>query len=437
MKNFPLKQYSAVLLPLLIAGSSICLLRNYFFPQFQILMGILIAPFVFRVREKGVFSNRYFYAALLFLLAYYTLCMKLFLFLALGAFLFYSIESRFGKIGLLPLIFLISISPALHYLVTMFTFSLRLAMSHYAADLLNAVGYPVTCHGNYFTLPDGFIFNVDKACLGLNMFNTGLAFTTLLLGLSEKKWRSTLPLFHLCMTFVTACALLIASNFLRIVIIVLFKSMPGTLSHELIGIFSLLVYVALPLHWLINKQVKKYGRQPQVYTPVLRMRRTAFVFPLIAFTLLFFSFKSVEQKSKTVVTDEKLEKLILKGFSKTRRQDSVMEFRKDSLLVYIKPAVKAFESDHPPALCWKGSGFDVEQVEETSIGNRVILTAQVRKDATKQYTAWWYDNGTIKTTDQWTWRLAKGEPFRIINITCKSRGELLMHCRDFLERKIF
>jgi exosortase N len=269
------------------------------------------------------------------------------------------------------------------------------------------------------------------------MFNTGLAFTTLLIGIAEKKWQRTLPLFQMCLTFVSTCALLIVANFLRIVVIVLFKSMPRTLSHDLIGLFSLLTYVAMPMNWIINKQVKKFGREPQAQSQEIRLPHTKFAFPLIAFALLFYSFKSVEQKSKTVVKDEKLEKLQLKGFSKTRRQDSVMEFRKSNLLLYIKPAVKAFESDHPPALCWKGSGFDVEQVEEIKVGNHFILIAELKNDTVKQYTAWWYDNGTIKTTDQWTWRLAKGEPFRIINLTCTSKEELLMHCRDFLKRKMF
>ena len=114
-----------------------------------------------------------------------------------------------------------------------------------------------------------------------------------------------------------------------------------------------------------------------------------------------------------------------------------MEYRKDSLLVYIKPAVRAFESDHPPVLCWKGAGFEVEQVSEVMVGNSKLLMAVIKKGRITRYTAWWYDNGTVKTADQWTWRLSKGEPFRIVNLTTGDRAELLQSCREFLAKKLF
>lgn len=432
------KKYRDFILPVLILGSSCFLLRNYFFPSFQIVLGLLIAPFVFRIREKQVFSNRYFYISALCTVCYYFLSMKLFLFLGLGAFLFYSVESRFGKIGFLPFLFLVCVSPALHYVVTVFTFTLRLALSSHAAGLMNAAGYAVQCSGNYFILPDGFTFNVDKACLGLNMFNTGLALTTLLIGLMEKRSEKTLGILQLGLLYTSCCGLLILTNFLRIVTIVFFRSMPGTLSHELIGMFSMILYVAAPLYFLTRQVVKRYGKEMilQPVAPFLMVRKNG-VFPVIAFAMLFYSFTSVERASKTLIRDAKLEQLSLPGFSKAKKEDGVMEYRKDSLLVYIKPAVKAFESDHPPVLCWQGSGFEVEQVSEVNIGPHTLLMAAIKKGSITRYTAWWYDNGTIKTTHQWTWRLAKGEPFRIVNLTTGSREELLHNCREFLAKKLF
>lgn len=414
------------------------LLRDYFFPQLQVILAMLVAPFVFKIRKQSAPVSRYFYLSLLFTGIYYILCMKLFLFLGIGCLLFYSIENNFGKIGFLPFIFLVSISPALHYVVTLFTFTLRLWLSHYAAGLLNAIHVNVTCCGNYFILADGFTFNVDKACLGLNMFNTGLALTCLLIGLSESKQLKSLPVLQLMITFISACLLLIVANFLRIIMIVLFRSMPGTASHELIGMFSLIAYMAAPVYFLITRLLKRYGTLPVEYAPGrFSGWQYSVALPAIAFACLFFSFTSVEHSLKTVVRDQKLETLQLEGFYKLKKEDGVMEYRRDSLLVYIKPAIKMFESDHPPALCWRGSGFDVEQVSEIEVLHYKVLMATIKKGNKTQYTAWWYDNGLIKTDSQWHWRMAKGEPFRIINITATTKKELLLNCRLFLSKKLF
>lgn len=433
-----IKKYGQFALPLLIVFCSIYFLKNYFFPQFQIILAVVVAPFIFRIKEQFVYSDRYFYVSIFCVVAYYCLYMKLFLFLALGTFLFYSIESRFGKIGLLPLIFLICISPALRYIITTFTFTLRLALSYYAAELLNSIGYPVQCNGNYFTLSDGFTFNVDKACLGLNMFSTGLALTTLMIGFTEKRWMKSLSFIHLIGIFATACCLLVTANFLRILLIVFFRSLPGTTSHELIGIFSMIIYMAFPVYVLVNYLVKHFAREQAIRSTQARPSfNKRIVIPVGVFALLFFSFKNVEQNSKTIVKDSKLEKLVLNGFTKVKKQDGVMEYRRDSLLVYIKPAVRVFESDHPPALCWKASGFDVEQISEINVNNTMILMATIKRGVNTQYTAWWYDNGKIKTTSQWLWRFSKAEPFRIVNLTSRYKAELIVSCKEFLEKNLF
>lgn len=433
-----LSRYKGLALPLLIVSCAAFLLRGYFFPSFQIMLGILVAPFVFRIRDKGSRSGRYFYISVLCTACYYFLSMKLFLFLGLGSFLFYSIESRFGTIGALPFLFLLCISPALHYTVNVFTFTLRLSLSSHAAGLLNAVGYAVECSGNYFTLPDGFTFNVDTACLGLNMFNTGLALATLLTGLMEKRSGRQLTVFQLGLIYVSCCGLLILANFLRILTIVFFRSLPGTLSHELIGMFAMIAYVAAPLYFLTRLVIRRYGKEPALQSQQAPfMTKRHLVFPLLAFALLFYSFTSVERTSKTLMRDVKLEQLHLPGFTKAKKEDGVMEYRKDSLLVYIKPAVRAFESDHPPVLCWQGAGFTVEQVAPLKLNGVTLLMAVIKKGQITRYTAWWYDNGAVKTTDQWAWRLSAGEPFRIVNLTTGSKEELLLHCRTFLAKRLF
>lgn len=433
-----LKKLSLWSLPLLVTAVAVVLLRNYFFPPFQIILCLLIAPFVLSIKEKQQRSSRYFFISLLFFTAYCLVCTKLFLFFGLGSLLLYSIESRFGKTGLLCFIFLICISPALHYAVNTFTFTLRLNMSAGAAGLLNYSGFAVENNGNYFTLPDGTNFNVDKACLGLNLFNSGLAFTTLLAGIAEKKHSRSFSFLQILLVFFTSCLLLVCANFLRIITIVVFRSMPGTLSHELIGLFSMLVYVLLPVNFLINCLIKYASLEnPEKKISPSNYSLKNIAFPLIAFALLFISCSRAENYTKSTRRDPVLEQLVIDGFTRAKKEGGVMEYRKDDLLVYIKPAVKIFESDHPPVLCWQAAGFNVEQVSKIKVAGTTILVAQIRKEKITAYTGWWYDNGPVKTTDQWTWRLSGGEPFRIINVTAPNREELIRACRNFLSKNLF
>lgn len=426
-----------VVLPVLVILCGFVLLRNYFFPSLQIVLAVMVAPFIFRLR-KGITSNRYLYISLLLLCLYMISSMKVFLFLSVGSLLFFTIEGYVGLIGFLPFVFLLSISPALHYAVNIFTFDLRIGLSHISSEFLNYIGFKVQCYGNYFILPDGFKFNVDKACLGLNMFNTGLALSVLMIGLAEKKSERTLNITALFFVMLTSGLFLVLANLMRIITIVWFRSLPNTFSHEVIGILSLLLYMALPMALLINKTVSRFGKS--LYSSesfFLSFNKRKAVVTICACALLCFSFMKIEKDSKNVVKDLKVEKLTLPGYTKSKKEDGVYEFRRDSILIYVKPAVKPFESDHPPALCWKASGFDVEDVTETNIGGNTILVAQLKKESITQYTAWWYDNGSIKTTDQWVWRLNKGEPFRIINITAQNKQAMLKECERFLKLKLF
>jgi exosortase N len=415
------------------------LLKDYFIPGLQIILGIMAAPFVFRIKEKGVFSNRYALASILFIAAYSILHIHMLLFFGVGCALFFTIESRFGKIGILPFLFLICICPAMHYLVNTFTFSIRLALSKYAAIALNAIGIHVTNYGNYFVRPDGFSFSVDTACIGLNMFNTGLCLVVLMVAFTEQRSRKDLNLFFTGIIMMVTVVLLILTNFLRIIGLVFFKSMPGTIGHDMIGIFSLIFYMAVPVYFLTIFLFRKFGK-PYNET-VTETNPVSFRKQIIATcglcVCLLVSGIAVDYYDNLIIKDEKLAQLELAGFSRTVKEDGVIEFRKNDVLIYIKPANKAYESDHPPNMCWQGSGFHLEEINETKFGSFNIMTATLKKDERVQYTAWWYDNGISKTISQWEWRTSSGEPYRTINITTNSKEELDHLCEDYLKKKLF
>jgi exosortase N len=426
-------------LPALVLATGVYLLKDYFIPGLQIILGMMVAPFVFRIKEKGVFSNRYAFVSAVFMFGYCFLHIYMLLFFAIGCLLFFTIESRLGKIGILPFLFLICICPAMHYIVNTFTFSIRLALSKYAAIALNTIGIPVTNHGNYFVLSDGFIFSVDTACIGLNMFNTGLCLVILMLGFAAQRSRKDLNIFFTGTILAASVVLLILTNFLRIIGLVFFKSMPETIGHDMIGIFSLILYMAVPVYFLINFLVKKFGNSYSEsnteHHPVSFPKQ---MFATVSLCIcLVASGYFVNYYDHIIIKDEKLAKLELAGFSRTIKEDGVIEFRKGNILIYVKPANKAYESDHPPNMCWQGSGFHLEEINESKCGSYTIMTATLKKDELVQYTAWWYDNGSSKTISQWEWRTSSGEPYRTINITTNNKEELNKLCNAYLKKKLF
>lgn len=359
---------------------------------------------------------------------------------------------------MLPFLFLIAISPAMHYVVNTFTFSLRLELSKYSAMLLNRIGMAVQNKGSYFIMPNGNEFNVDTACIGLNMFNTGLAVMLLMIGFSEQRTKNKLNVYSLLIIFTATIFCLILTNLFRIVGLVLFKSPPETLQHDLIGIASLILYTLLPIYFLITflqkkqkliiptkiKLAKKSSLKIEdlgvcnkdAKNKTSSFKRNALLTILTSILLITIS-TIVKSEKKESIKDEKLARLVLKGFEKQFKEDGVVEFSKNNVLIYIKPSAKGYASDHPPSICWQGAGFKLEEITEIEIDNHKILSAILKKEDFIQYTAWWYDNGTDKTINQWKWRLTKGESYRIVNVTTNNKQQLDSLCDYYLKQKLF
>lgn len=435
--NLKLASFSNYLLPFITAIIAVFLLKDYFIPGIQIALGIMVAPFIFRI-QKHNYSYRYAYLFLLFLSAYYLLHIYVLLFISVGCLIFFSIECQNGKIGILPFLFLICISPAMHYISNVFTFSLRLELSKYAAQILNLIGMAVKNKGSYFVLADGSSYSVDTACIGLNMFNTGLTASLLLIGFSEQKTKKSLSYFAISFVFIFTIVCLIFTNLIRIVTLVFFKAPPETWQHDFIGIASLSLYTMLPVYGIIYFIQKRNTQMRSAELPFLKanFKRNLLSMILCSIILIVVSQK-IKNQLKYTIKDQKLNNLYLPEYTKTTNKDGIAEFRKEGVLIYIKPASHGYESDHPPSMCWQGAGFQLENISSVRMNGYTILTAILKKDKLEQYTAWWYDNGTNKTIDQWEWRFAHGEPYRIINITTKSKSELDRLCSLYLSKNLF
>jgi hypothetical protein len=63
----------------------------------------------------------------------------------------------------------------------------------------------------------------------------------------------------------------------------------------------------------------------------------------------------------------------------------------------------------------------------------MIYTSSLEKANDKLYTAWWYDNGNLKTISQVTWRwdsFRSNRPWVLVNVTAESKPELFNQIRQ-------
>ena len=243
-------------------------LSEYLQLDLPLILCLIAAPLVFEIQNPNKFPVRAAWLAAIFLALHFVLHMQVWFLMAVGATLIYLVESRHGKMGILPWILLFLLTPMLNYLVGVFTFPIRLEMSSWAAEVLQTTGYPISVSGNLFTVNE-HTFSVDQACIGLNTMITGLVITVLLIAQGEKQANRNLPLWALAGIFLTATALLMLGNFVRIVMLALFQSPPETFSHEVIGLLALVSYLIVPIYFLIRFGIRRFG---DVSSPCLLQR---------------------------------------------------------------------------------------------------------------------------------------------------------------------
>jgi exosortase N len=356
------------------------------------------------------------------------------------------VESRIGKLGYLPLILIAICSPVIKYLATIFTFPLRLAWSNLAAQVISIFEKNVEVHGNIFVL-NGNAFSVDPECLGLNMIITGLILVCLLLAFAERKYKISFSLPQLLLTFSMATVLILLANFFRILCLVMFRSMPETMSHEIIGLVCLGLYVLVPVYFWIKWLSKKASLSSEMRSmspprfPHFSLLREAsgqvslsnsLSLSLSLFLLLVITLLNQNWKSYTIPESfGPLAQIEVPGMKKVSISEGIAHFESDSLLLYIKQPTRFWGADHTPAICWMGSGYTFAAVEKQQIAGQEVFLGKLKMDDKRLYTAWWYDNGVHRTTSQWDWRWrsAQGEkPFYLWNLTGETeaglRGEL-------------
>jgi len=421
----PLTALLPVMMCLCYALISFRLLSGYLIWDITLYVGIAIIPYVCRI-ESGSRSLRFLIPALLFTLLAIFIPAKSTLFFTLVFTILLLFENFMGKISLNFFFVMVLLSPLFKFFSDTLSFPLRLWLSDTVAETITLAGMHARAAGNIITI-DGYDFYIDQACAGLNMLSISLLICLFILSYHQKKNERSLSFYCLLAMQILTFLLNIVSNFFRIMMIVIFKIMPGTAMHDLVGMCTLIVYVILPLIVLSGPFVQRFGTRNLEKEDQSKATAHLFKHPVLHFmffgTVIFLSINSAEN---VPTAHSNSNHIALKGYRKTLLQNNVLKFENKEALIYMKPT-SFYAPEHNPMICWTGSGYEFQLIKKEMINGTEIYTGTLVKGKDKIYASWWFDNGKMKTIDQflWRWNAARGDQgFYLVNVNASKSEDL-------------
>ena len=410
------------LIGLALIGLAFPVLSGYLLGAPSQVFYLLLAVMSIRYEGRGRGGYRFGGLALLSILGFVLLQARILYVLALAYFLLFLLEKNRGRINDAPLFAAVLAWPAAKYLLDLISFPLRLSLTDSVGLVLSYLPSDITVTGNVITR-EGTEFVVADACLGLSLLQAGLLICLFLIGRYDRRSERNFRWWLVGLTLIVTVVLVMLANWTRILLTVLFKSMPDTAGHEVIGLLCLLIYVLLPLSGLIPALGKRWGGEVRRPRYVRMPGQLVWLVPV--FFLLIFVYPSYFQRR---TFDPEIRDLTMPGYCKDVLENGVLRFVDEKALVYLKPGVSFSASDHHPKICWQGSGYRFGGERIAMIGEREVMMAKLITPAGETWhSCWWYDNGTQQTISQWEWRkrsLLTGKPFRLVNITCEEETTL-------------
>jgi exosortase N len=117
----------------------------------------------------------------------------------------------------------------------------------------------------------------------------------------------------------------------------------------------------------------------------------------------------------------------ISGFEKASLPHGVTRYKNNDALIYVKTIRGFYSTDHNPSICWRGSGYAFTMARQVKRGNASMYMANLQKDGSILYTAWWYEHKHHRTNNQMEWRmnsLKKNRDYHLVNITASSPSDL-------------
>jgi exosortase N len=400
---------------------------------------ILVLPFVIR-KQSHSRSLRYGFIAIGLLILYPFLKLSSIYFFAFICTLFFLYESQFRKLNTIPLFLVIIVSPVAIFLSEVVGFEIRLWLTKIAASLLDLFRNDISYFGNIIII-NKQEFHVDAECMGLKMVLLALFIGLVFISFHQQRKRKDFSFFSIIITLLVSYLLVILSNLIRIILITLFQSLPGTFSHEIIGILCFCFYVIIPL-WFFIKILPNRLRDSSEIEIIRKINKAYYAILLAILFLLFgvFRFTDIGSKEFEEFNSSSLNIEDIKEFQCSTEQHGVLKLTNDKLLVYLKPPTRFYSADHTPLICWKGSGYKINKEEMLNIGDMRVYYSELKQGQDILYSTWWYDSGDDKTISQFRWRtnnLIHGSDYYLVNVVSYNKNILLEETEKLLNTSIF
>lgn len=401
----------------------------------------MIAIFLVTKFDQNKRSARYGIPALLFSLLSLLLPLNTILYFAFSFTVLLILETFYGKTNSLLFFLLIFLSPVFQYFINVFSFPIRLRLTEWSGRIMNVIGIENSVQGNMIFCR-GNEYAVDPSCMGLNMLLLSMIGAIVIAGQHKSIVQSKKAMLWINVVLMTALLLNISANILRIILIVQFNILPGTILHEITGIACFLFYIILPLYFIVKRIASfiKPGTLPVSADKekIIPVRKTWGINFFIIPILVIASFKNLELKKEFVDNWPTIKKL--GDYSAQSLPQLTLKLEKKGLLVYIKKIPAFYNADHTPYICWKGSGYTFENIEEEKIAGIPVYAGKLKNDTGELFTAWWYVSKDKSTLDQRVWRwdmLTRRRNYFVINVTTASKAALITEISKIVKNKPF
>jgi exosortase N len=425
----------AVLLYLAYAVMMLLALHTYIaWQSVNVLLGVIAMPMVITFQPKHKQSVRYGILALCCSALCLLLPVKTVLYFAIVLACFFVAETCLGKINLLPVLVAGFMSPVFQFTATVFSFPVRLQLTALAGNMMNMAGIRSVVAGNMIVC-NGNEFSVDPACMGLNMLVTSLLLQVIMIAVYQKKYNRQLTWWQVMSLLFIAFALNVASNLFRIISLVWFNILPGTIMHDVTGMFCLLIYVIAPAVFITRWMIIKMGRTTSDRPASIVATSKTKIMGLHSILLIIAIWGTVSVIQHDEYNNVPVEVKTIAGYATQRVTADIVKLQNDRSLIYLKYIPGFYNADHHPMICWQGSGYEFRKVQKQSINGLMVFTAVLQHGNGQLYTAWWYDNGAKRTIDQLTWRwdvLRGAKPYSVVNVTTVTSDQLVQEVKAIL-----
>lgn len=384
---------------------------------YLILVGLTV-----RVVRPHQFTNRFGWLSLASLILFSLTFSKVFFLYSLICFSLLIVEQSQGSINYIPIFSGALATPFFGFFFEMLGFPIRLFLSKTAGMALSLLYANVNTSGNLIQI-NGLDFLVDEACMGLNMLQIGLLMSLVLAAFIEREKEGQFQIPQILIILIVSMLMIIVANWFRIILIVLFRAMPDTVLHEMIGLICLAVYGLVPIYFLLRQLVP--GKVNQTEEEIPSPSRGQWLLPMLLMVAISIAGWNTRLTKRSVTEILPVE---FKGFEVAKSTDGTIKYQKHDELVYIKPGVPVYAAEHTPKICWAGGGYNWLDEQITTIENEKVKIAKIETpEGTILYTAWWFDNGHDRVISQLDWRIKvlQGNPrYHLVNVTCQEKSRL-------------